>query len=398
MNASIILKNQREKSVMRRHPWIFSGAVSTVKGNPKQGETVDVFNAQGVLLGRGAYSPHSQIMVRMWSFDPDEIISTDFFHSRLKRAIQARRDRQFISIDTNTACRLVYSESDGLPGIIIDKYADFFICQFLSSGAEHWKSTIVRELNECISCKGIFERSDVKVREKEGLLPIKGLLSGTIPPDVLEIHEGNDYFWVNTKDGQKTGFYLDQRNNRQVLKQYVNGAEVLNCFGYTGGFTISALHAGAAHVTHIETSAAAIELAKQNVILNGFSTACVDYVEANVFSILRHFREIKRAFDVIVLDPPKFAESMSQVERASRGYKDINLLAFQLLKPNGILVTFSCSAMLKRELFEKIVADAAIDAGRDAQIDRWLTQSEDHPCALNFPESSYLKGLVCRVW
>ncbi|MCJ7596979.1 MAG: class I SAM-dependent methyltransferase, partial [Desulfobacterales bacterium] len=362
--ASVILKSGREKSLLRRHPWLFSGALARVDGTPQPGETVDVLGFDGTLLGRGAYSPHSQISVRLWTFDSNQEIGSPFFRDRLERAIRGRH--RLMAGHGHAACRLVNAESDGLPGIIVDRYADFLVCQFLSAGAEFWKQVIVDHLKDLVPAAGIFERSDLDVRLKEGLQPRKGPLSGQVPPDLILIQEGPHRFWVDVLTGQKTGFYLDQRENRVQAAEYAQGAEVLNCFAYTGGFGVFALGAGAAMVTNVESSATALGVAKQNIELNGFDQARVENTEGDAFHILRKYRDSRRQFDLIILDPPKFAESRSQVERAARGYKDINLLAFKLLRSGGILFTFSCSGLVGPDLFQKIVADAALDAGRDA--------------------------------
>ncbi len=376
------------------------------------GQTVDVMSAAGAWLAKGAFSPHSQIAVRIWSFDPEAEIATGFFQNRISRAILARTlpgSRQNFS-----ACRLIHAESDGLPGITVDKYGDYLVCQFLSAGAERWKTEIVRILEERFSgppdgcmpgigpCRGIYERSDVAIREKEGLFPSTGVLSGEHPPERIQIQEGGLGFRVDVLKGHKTGFYLDQRENRAMIPALISsgcqGADVLNCFAYTGAFGVAALAAGAGSVTNIESSAVFLEQARENIALNGLDGARVRNLPEDVFHTLRRFRDSRRQFDVIILDPPKFAESRSQMPGACRGYKDINLLAAKLLKPGGMLITFSCSGLMPPELFQKIVADAARDAGRSGQIIRRLYQAADHPTALEFPEGTYLKGLVCRIW
>lgn len=394
MITSAILKPGREKSLLRRHPWIFSGAIARIKGSPRPGETVFILSSEGDILARGAYSPHSQIAVRVWSFNPDENISPAFFRNRLETAINARSS---MMKNSNAACRLVNSESDRLPGVIIDRYADFLVCQFLSAGAEYWKEHIVRELEELVPHSGIYERSDADARKKEGLRPCTGLLSGKEPPEVLEIEELPLRFLTDIRNGHKTGFYLDQRDNRAAMDEYAAAAEVLNCFAYTGGFGIRALKYGAAKVTNVESSAAALDMCNRNIQRNGLDSEKTENIAGDVFHVLREYRDSRREFNLIVLDPPKFADSRSQLERAARGYKDINLLAFKLLRPGGVLFTFSCSGLLSAELFQKIVADAALDAKQDAQILRRLGQSPDHPAALNFPEGNYLKGLICRT-
>jgi 23S rRNA (cytosine1962-C5)-methyltransferase len=393
---TIRLKKARDKSLHNHHPWVFSGAIDTINGSIAPGQTVDVLSADGAWLAKGAYSPLSQITVRIWSFDPADEISIDFFRNRISRAISARTlpgTRQDFS-----ACRLIHAESDGLPGITVDKYGDYIVCQFLSAGAEYWKNDIVRTLRELISCKGVYERSDVAVREKEGLVQTSGVLSGDAPPELITIQEGNLRFHVDVLKGHKTGFYLDQRENRAMIPEFCNGASVLNCFAYTGAFGAAALAAGAKDVTNIESSSTLLDRAAENIILNGLDSSSVQNLAEDVFHTLRRFRDSRRGFDVIILDPPKFAESQKQIPRASRGYKDINLLAAKLLNPGGILITFSCSGLMPPDLFQKIVADAVRDTGRNGQIIRRLYQASDHPTALDFPEGTYLKGLICRIW
>lgn len=393
--AKVVLKKGREKSLVRHHPWIFSGAIQTQDQIPAQGATVVVESADGQFLAWGAYSPHSQIRVRVWSFDPAETINSDFFARRLKRAL-AMRQKMF-DFDQISACRLVYSESDGLPGLIVDRYGDFLVCQFLSAGSERWKSVIIEHLRNLLPGAGIYERSDAEARKKEGLPLFTGVCAGNEPPALLEIRENNAKFLVDVRRGHKTGFYLDQRNNRAQAAEFARGARVLNCFSYTGGFGIPALLAGAAQVIQVDSSAGALELARQNLELNGLDAEKVEHFQSDVFTLLRKFRDEQRQFDLIILDPPKFVESAEQLLQGSRGYQDINRLALQLLRSGGILFTFSCSGHMERNLFQKIVADAALEAHQEVQIIRFLSQAEDHPVAANFPEAAYLKGLVCRI-
>jgi 23S rRNA (cytosine1962-C5)-methyltransferase len=400
--ATIVLRPERDRSVVRRHPWIFTGAIARIDGQPASGETVAVHAADGTPLGWGAYSPQSQIAVRMWTFDPAATVDRQFLRRQLELAFAVRSAIARPDLD---AYRLVNAESDGLPGLIVDRYGDYLVAMFLSASAEYWKAEIVGLLRELAHAgqwptgpaRGIFERSDVDVRVKEGLPLAVGLLAGEAPPDSLEVREYGVRFAVEIARGHKTGFYLDQRENRALLADYAQGAEVLNGFAYTGGFGVWALRGGAARVTNVDTSASALALASLNAETNGFAADRVENIAGDVFQVLRHFRDARRQFDLIVLDPPKFAESRGQVERATRGYKDINLLAIKLLRPGGTLFTFSCSGQITPELFQKVVAGAALDAGRDVRILRWLRQGPDHPVALNFPEGEYLKGLVCRV-
>ncbi|HEX9973760.1 MAG TPA: class I SAM-dependent methyltransferase [bacterium] len=391
----VILKYDREKSALRRHPWIFSGAINRIEEVSQLGETVDVYSSKGDLLGRGSYSPHSQIRVRFWTFDPGEQIDPEFFHKRIQLALKMRE--KLFSTKKITAYRIINAESDGLPGLIIDKYGDFIVCQFFSAGAEFWKTEIIEQLRLLVPCAGIYNRSDVDIRSKEGLQPVSGTLWGEQPPELVEVEEAELRILVDIKNGHKTGLYLDQRENRMAVAGFANGKSVLNCFAYTGGFALWALQGGAEKVVNIESSASLLNLALKNFELNGFDSSKVENVAGDVFHVLRKFRDEGKQFDMIILDPPKFAESTSQIQKASRGYKDINLLAFKLLKSGGILFTFSCSGHISHDLFQKIVADAALDAGKNVQIIRFLSQAADHPVALNFPEGRYLKGLVCNA-
>ena len=392
--VKVTLNKGREGSVLRRHPWIFSGAVKNVEGNPADGQTVEVFTPDRQWLARGSYSSKSQIRVRLLSYDLDEHIDEQFFENKIARAIELRKSIQ--GSELSDASRLIFGESDGLPGVIADRYGDYIVCQFLSTGAEYWKKTISGQLMAQTGCKGIYERSDTDSRTKEGLLPEVGVLDGQKPPELIEIHEKGQKFLVDVYTGHKTGFYLDQKLNREILMKYCEGKEVLNAFSYTGGFGISGGIAGAKHITNIDSSKESLELAERNFILNGAELQKVEFVQADVFNLLRSYRDARRQFDVIILDPPKFVASASQLAGGTRGYKDINLLAFKLLRPGGILVTFSCSSYVKPDLFQKIVSDAALDANREAAILEFLFQGPDHPVGLIFPESLYLKGLVCR--
>jgi 23S rRNA (cytosine1962-C5)-methyltransferase len=444
------LKPGREKSLLRRHPWIFSGAVDRVDGEPESGGSVDVRDAKGGFLARAAYSLSSQIRARVWTFDESEPVDADFFRRRIRAAIQTRatlgftprftpestestENPQKISVgsvllsspkgtvakNSTDSCRLIHAESDGLPGLIVDRYTDVLVAQFLTAGAEFWRETIADILLEITGLQNIYERSDANVRELEGLSPRVGLLRGTLHSPLVTIEEHGLKFNVNLASGHKTGFYLDQRENRLRVLQLAAGRDVLDCFCYTGGFTVNALAGGAKSVLSVDSSAEALKLCCENVALNdlpvilrlplrsspvpaalaqagqGSGLARHACLEGDVFQVLRKFRDEGRTFDMIVLDPPKFAPTAAQVEKAARGYKDINLLAFKLLRPGGILVTFSCSGGVSAELFQKIVAGAALDAGVEAQIVEYLSQAPDHPVALNFPEGAYLKGLVC---
>ncbi len=392
---SIKLKKGRDKSFNSKHPWIFSGAIDSVKDINTNGETVDIISGDGKFLGYGSYSSHSQISVRVLSFNPDEKIDLDLFHRRINDAAELRK--QIINDETTNAYRIINAESDLLPGLVVDKYGDYLVCQFLSAGAEFWKNETVKILVSLFNPTGIFERSDVEVREKEGLLPSKGVLFGKEPDELLEITENGNKFLVDVNLGHKTGFYLDQRDNRKILEQFSSGKEILNCFSYTGGFSVYAIKAGASKVINVDSSAESLTLAEKNFSLNRIDSSKYENIHDDVFKFLRKLRDTNRQFDVIILDPPKFAESVSQIDKAARGYKDINLLALKLLKKNGILFTFSCSGHIVPELFNKIIADAAADAGREVHILKYLTQSPDHTMLTSFPEGLYLKGLICKV-
>jgi 23S rRNA (cytosine1962-C5)-methyltransferase len=392
---SVILKPGRDKSALRRHPWIFASAVAGLQGAPREGETVLVQDARGQALGLGAYSPASHIQVRMWSFDPGETIGADFFRQRLAGALAARQT--LIPPDLTDALRLVHAESDGLPGLVVDRYADTLVAQFLTSGAEYWKETLADLLMELTGARSLYERSDADVRTLEGLPERVGRLRGVEPPERVVIREGSLRFEVDVRGGQKTGFYLDQRPNRLRLAALAKDREVLDCFCYTGGFSLAALAGGAACVQSVDSSSEALAAARRNLALNGLPAGKAAFQEGDVFQVLRALRDRGQTFDLIVLDPPKFAPTAAQVERAARGYKDINLLALKLLRPGGLLATFSCSGGVSEDLFQKILAGAALDAGVEAQVLERLGPGPDHPVALNFPEGAYLKGLVIRT-
>jgi 23S rRNA (cytosine1962-C5)-methyltransferase len=399
--SAITLKPGREKSLLRRHPWIFSGAIQHVGDpSPASGSTVDLLSSNKQFLARASYSPASQIRARVWTFDPNEQVDADFFQRKIRTAIDVRvlfspSSLALLSPGGGNAHRLIYAESDNLPGVIVDRYGDVLVLQSLTTGSEFWKETIADILVEETGLSTIYERSDADVRELEGLEPKVGLLRGTIPNFPITIHENGLNFNVNLQSGHKTGFYLDQRANRLRVRELAKDKDVLDCFCYTGGFTINALAGGAKSVILSDSSADALALAKENVELNHLPIEKTNFLEGDVFQLLRKFRDENRSFDMIILDPPKFAPTAAQAERAARGYKDINLLAFKLLRPGGILITFSCSGGIDAELFQKIIAGAALDAGVDAQIVEHLSQNTDHPVSLYFPEGAYLKGLVC---
>lgn len=390
------LKVKRDRPTRLGHPWIFSGAIENVSREPERGETVLVTDAKGEPLGLGAWSPDSQIRVRMWSFAPQGAVDEAFFHDRLSRAL-AVRNGMGEAFDTD-ALRLVNAEADGLPGVTVDRYGETLVGQFATAGAEAHKDTIVRELMALTGAASFYERSDVDGRKHEGLEPAVGLLAGVEPPETIEIRERETRFLVDVRGGHKTGFYLDQRENRRIVADCARGRTVLNAFSYTGGFGIAAQRAGAAAVTHIDLSAPALELARRNAERNGNAPeGTVEFIQGNVFQELRGFRDRARSFGLVVLDPPKFADTKGQAMKALRGYKDINLLGLKLVEPGGLLATFSCSGAIDAALFRMVVAEAAHDAGRRVRILRELRQAPDHVEALTFPEGLYLKGLLCHV-
>lgn len=392
MTATITLQPGREKSLLRQHPWIFTSAIRHHNGKLHSGDTVDVLSAEGKWLCRGAWSPASAIRVRAWTFRQDEIIDNAFFLRRIETALQAR---ERIAAASN-AYRIVAAESDGLPGLTIDRYGDVLVCQLLSAGPERHRDKIVWALRKLLPDCSILERSDVAVREKEGLPQLTQVLHGEVP-DEVEIHEHGLRLLVDIRKGHKTGFYLDQRHNRQVLGQHARDKEVLNCFSYTGAVATACLAGGARHVTNLDVSEPALALAARNNALNGLDAGRCSNLAADVFAQLRSYRAEGRLFDMIVLDPPKFVENKQHLPQACRGYKDINLLALQLLRPNGLLATFSCSGLMPEDLFHKVVSDAALDAGRQVQYLQKFSQDSDHLVLSTYPEGYYLKGLLCRV-
>jgi 23S rRNA (cytosine1962-C5)-methyltransferase len=392
MSSYITLHKGREKSLLRQHPWIFTSAIDKQHGKLHSGDTVDVVAADNRWLGRAAWSPESSIRARIWTFNKDETIDNAFFVRRIEAALQGR---ELLKLDSN-AMRIVAAECDGLPGVTIDRYNDVLVCQLLSAGAEKHRDKIVWALRKLLPDCAILERSDVAIREKEGLKPVVQVLHGDVPATV-DIIEHGLRFTVDVHEGHKTGFYLDQRFNRTRMAAYASGRSVLNCFSYSGAVGVHCLAAGASHVTNMDVSGAALAQAAEHVTMNGLPAELSTQVEADVFAELRQYRAEGRRFDMIVLDPPKFVENKNHLTQACRGYKDINWLALQLLNPNGILATFSCSGLMPEELFHKVVADAALDAGRQLQFLEKLSQDRDHPVLSTYPEGYYLKGLICRA-
>lgn len=395
----LILKPGKERSLFRRHPWIFEGSVVRLNGRARPGDTVDVIDADGRRLARAAWSPKSQIRARVWSFDPDAIIDDAFFKRRVADAVARRQAMPQLA--GQDGMRLIHGESDGLPGVIADRYGDTICLQLTAAGPDKWRNAIVGALAKATEVFGvarIYERSDSDVRGLEGLEPVTGWAYGEAPESRLSIDENGVRLGVDVVGGHKTGFYLDQRDNRLLTRDLAAGKRVLNCFCYTGGFSLQALAGSAAHVLSIDSSGPALAGARANLAMNPqLDPARAEWQEADVFEALRVFRKEERRFDLIILDPPKFAPSAAHADRAARAYKDINLLGFRLLNPGGYLLTYSCSGGIGLELFQKIVAGAAVDAGRDARILRRLSAGPDHPVALHFPEGEYLKGLLVQA-
>jgi len=390
---AIHLKPGRERSLLRRHPWVFSGAVDRVQGDPASGATIAVFGSDGRWLATAAYSARSQIRARVWTWMRETPIDASFFRGRVCDALAARPE---ITAGDGMARRLVHGEADGLPGVVADWYSGTVVLQLASAGAEHWRDAIVDALADITGCARIYERSDVEVRALEGLAARTGALRGEPPAAPVEIHEEGVRYLVDVVQGQKTGFYLDQRENRARVRGLAQGRDVLNGFCYTGGFSLAALAGGARSVLSIDSSGAALSIGRQCAELNRFDNERAEWLESDVFQALRNLRDQGRRFGLIVLDPPKFAPTAAHAEKASRAYKDINLWALRLLEPNGLLATFSCSGGVGAELFQKIVAGAAQDAGVDAQIVERFHAAADHPVLLSFPEGEYLKGLLLR--
>jgi len=392
-HPALVVKAGRERSLLQRHPWLFSGAIARVDGEPQTGDTAIVVGADGKFLAQAAYSPTSQIRARVWSFDSGDSIDAAFFAGRVRRAIAARAP---LLDPQHTAARLIHGESDGLPGVIADRYGNVVVLQLLSAGAERWRAAIAAALADATGVRCVYERSDADVRQLEGLPPRTGAISGVLPRPVT-IFEGGLCYTVDVVSGQKTGFYLDQRDDRALIRKLAPGRRMLNAFCYTGGFTLAALAGGAQSVLSIDSAADALGLAQENVARNpAIAGARAEWRDANVFAELRTLRDAGAAYDLIVLDPPKFAPTAAHAERAARAYKDVNLWALKLLAPGGFLATFSCSGGITADLFQKIVAGAAVDARAEASIVGRLGPSADHPVALAFPEGDYLKGLLLR--
>jgi 23S rRNA (cytosine1962-C5)-methyltransferase len=394
---TITLREGKERALLRRHPWIFDNAIA--KGGGDSGETVRVQGHDGAFLGWAAFSPSSKIRARVWSFDEVQRIDAAFFVAACADSVKARA---LFDIKSDSM-RLVHGESDGLPGLIVDRYGDTLVAQFTSAGVERHKQAIADALLQATGLSKLYERSDASSRALEGLPPATGWLRGSGEVEIV-LQEHDYKLSLNIAEGHKTGFYLDQRDSRKKFADYAQRLQfqrVLNCYCYTGGFTVAALAGmraggklGSAHITSIDSSGPAIERAKANVALNGIDASHTTFMDADVNASLRAFREAGQTFDAIILDPPKFAPTAAHADRAARAYKDINRLAFTILAPGGVLFTYSCSGGINADLFHKIVASAGIDAGVDGYISEKLGGAPDHPMTVNFPEGEYLKGLV----
>lgn len=393
--VEIKLKKGKEKAVYQRHPWVFSGALDKVKGKPENGDVVKVLDAQGEFLAYGYYNDQSRVAVRLLEWDENVSIDEDWYTQKVNTAIDGRA--HLLANEATTACRLIFSEADFLPGLIVDRYADFLSVQILSSGIEKAKETIIKVLVKRLQPKGIFDRSDATARTHEGITAENGLLWGENPAEFIEVKENGIKYHINIAEGQKSGFYCDQRDNRSILASYSKGKTVLDCFSYSGGFSLNAFAQGAAEVTSVDSSALAIETLKQNIALNQFDAAKHIAIQSDVNKQLRQFNDEGKKFDVVVLDPPKYAPSRSALDRAARAYKDLNRRGLMLLESGGLLATFSCSGAVDIETFKQIIAWAALDAGKEVQIIKQFCQPEDHPVRLSFPEGEYLKGLLLRV-
>jgi len=390
----IILNKGKDKAAWQLHPWVFSGAINKIQGNIQNGDLVSVYNIDDEFIAYGMYNNTSRVAVRLLEWNPANEINEQWWRQRVQKAVS---NRQHLLNANNDSVRLIFAEADFIPGFIADKYADFVSVQVHSAGVERVKAIIIEELVQLLAIKGVYERSDLKSREHEGLADTNGLLWGEMPPEFVNIIENGIHYSVNIIDGQKSGFYCDQRENRFLTAQYTRGKRVLDCFCYSGGFTLNAFREGAAEVVSVDSSALAIETLKNNVIHNKFESSKHKAVQSDVNKYLRQLGEEKEKFDVIVLDPPKYAPSRSTLEKASRAYKDLNRRGLMLLNSGGLLATFSCSGAMDIETFKQVLAWAALDAGKEIQFIRQFSQPEDHPVRASFPEGEYLKGLLVRV-
>jgi 23S rRNA (cytosine1962-C5)-methyltransferase len=391
----VVLKKDKEKAVNQRHPWVFSGAIDRVKGKPANGDIVRLINHKGEFMAYGFYNDQSRVALRLLEWDESTAVDEDWLRQKVAMAVNARNN--ILTADTDT-CRLIFSEADYLPGLIVDKYADHLAVQILTSGIEKLMPVIIDELKRLLNPLGIFDKSDASSRQHEGMETENIVLWGDEPPASVEVKENRIVYSINIAEGQKSGFYCDQRDNRRILAAHAAGKKVLDCFSYTGGFTLNALQSGAAAVTSVDSSALAIETLKQNIALNKLDAVEHIAIQSDVNKQLRAFKDSGEKFDIIVLDPPKYAPSRSALDRAARAYKDLNRIAMLLLNNGGLLATFSCSGAMDMENFKQVLAWAALDAGKQVQFIYQFCQPEDHPVRASFPEGEYLKGLLCRVF
>ncbi|WP_254529687.1 MULTISPECIES: class I SAM-dependent rRNA methyltransferase [unclassified Sphingobacterium] len=390
----IILNKGKDKAAWQLHPWVFSGAISAALGKPQNGDIVSVYNIEDEFIAYGIYNGNSRVAVRLLEWDPSQEITEQWWRNRVSKAVN---NRLSLLHDSNNTVRLIFAEADFLPGLIADKYADFISVQVHSAGIEKVKDIIVDQLVQLLQPKGIYERSDLKSREYEGLPDTNGLLFGTVPPEFVDVIENGIHYQVNIVEGQKSGFYCDQRENRAITASYAKDKKMLDCFSYSGGFTLNAFREGASSITSVDSSGLAIETLKNNIKLNGFDSNKHTAVQSDVNKYLRELGEQGEKFDVIVLDPPKYAPTRSALEKASRAYKDLNRRGLMLLNSGGLLATFSCSGAMDIDTFKQVIAWAALDAGKEIQFIYQYCQPEDHPVRASFPESEYLKGLLVRV-
>lgn len=392
----VILKKGKEKAVLQRHPWVFSGAIERVKGSPENGDIVKLLNAKGEFMAYGFFNDQSRVALRLLEWDENVVVDDTWFREKVGVAVKSRAD--ILADGTTNTCRLIFSESDYLPGLIVDKYNNHLAVQILTSGIEKVMPVIIDELNILLKPESIFDKSDASSREHEGLQTSNVALTLNSPPENVEVKENGIIYNINIAEGQKSGFYCDQRDNRKIVASYAKGKKLLDCFSYTGGFTLNSLHNGASSVTSVDSSALAIETLRENIKLNNLDAAKHIAIQSDVNKQLRAFREQEEKFDIIILDPPKYAPSRSALDRASRAYKDLNRLAMLLLNDGGLLATYSCSGAMNMETFKQVLAWAALDAGKQVQFIYQFCQPEDHPGRASFPEGEYLKGLLCRVF
>ena len=392
----VILKKGKEKAVLHRHPWVFSGAIERVKGNAENGDVVRLLDAKGAFMAYGFYNDQSRVALRLLEWDETVEVNESWFREKVAVAVASRSN--LLADGTTNTCRLIFSESDYLPGLIVDKYADHLSVQVLTSGMEKMMPVIIDELQRLLKPESIFDKSDASSRDHEGLETENIVLAGNHPPTRVEVKENGVIYNINIAEGQKSGFYCDQRDNRKITAAYAKGKKVLDCFSYTGGFTLNCLKNGATSVTAVDSSVLAIDTLKENIILNKIDPAKVTTIPSDVNKQLRKFRDDGEMFDIVILDPPKYAPSRSALDKASRAYKDLNRLGMLLLNNGGLLATFSCSGAMNMETFKQVIAWAALDAGKQVQFIHQFCQPEDHPVRASFPEGEYLKGLLCRVF